>query len=327
MTERPRAVAILNPATGRRRADEVEALLRATLERRFDLTVLRTGYSGEARILARRAAESVPVVIAVGGDGTVSDVAAGVINTDSTLAIIPTGSTNVVARSLGIPLDVVDAARLLLRPLNVRRLDVATNDDRLTLHMAGAGFDAMMMRDARRNWKRAAAWVAYVPAALRHLSAGPWRFALVVDGEPLAVRARMVLIANGAFIINPWFRMGRGIAPDDGYLDVCVFAPPNFAAVVSLALWLLVGSVYRSRYFHQFRARDVRLTSSPPAPVELDGDFLGWNPLHLHLRPAALAVVVPATRARSAPPDGDVGDGGVTEASAAPGCTSAILSR
>ena len=293
MSPGPRAVAVLNPVTGRRRAGELEALLRATLERRFDLEIVRTGSPGEARALARRAAQHARIVIAVGGDGTVSDVASGVIDTGAALAIIPTGSTNVVARSLGIPLDPVTAARMLLRPLVVRRLDVATDGDRLTLHMAGAGFDALMLRDARRDWKRAAAWLAYVPSAVRHLSEPPWHFELCIDGVVHRVTAHMVLVANGAFIINRWFRMGRSIFPDDGILDVCVFAPTRRLGIATMALWVLVGSVDRSRYYHQFRGRDVLLSAVPPAPIELDGDFAGWTPVHFRMRAAALRVVVP----------------------------------
>lgn len=295
MSPRPRAVAILNPATGRRRAEEIEALLRATLERRFDLDVLRTGSPGDARLLAREAAKEARLIVAVGGDGTVSDVAFGVVDSDAVLAIIPTGSTNIVARSLGIPLHPVTAARLLLRPPALRYMDVAVSGDRLMLHMAGAGLDALTMRDARRDWKRLAAWLAYVPSAFRHLLEPPTAFSLMIDGTSVTVAARMVLIANGGFVINPWFRVGRSIRPDDGVMDVCIFAPPGPVGLATMALWLLAGSVDRSRHFLQYPAHEVWLSATPAAPIEIDGDYAGHGVLHLQLRPGVLPVVVPGT--------------------------------
>src|SRR5690606_18304550 len=99
LTTRPRATAIINPHTGRREAHELEAMLQSTLGRVYDVRVLRTGYPGEARDLARQSAKSSDVVLAVGGDGTVADVASGLVGSNTPLAIIPTGSANAVARS------------------------------------------------------------------------------------------------------------------------------------------------------------------------------------------------------------------------------------
>ncbi|WP_294083836.1 diacylglycerol kinase family protein [Sphaerobacter sp.] len=283
----------MNPCTGRREAHELEAMLQTTLGRVYDVRVLRTSFPGAARDLARQAAESSDVVLAVGGDGTVGDVASGLVGTNTPLAIIPTGSANAVARSLGIPLQPAAAARLLVRPHDRRTLDVARAGDRVVVHMAGSGYDALVMRDAQRSLKRLARWLAYVPPALKHLTAPRIQYRVTVDGETTEFAARMVLIANGAFVLDPWLRFGDDIRPDDGVLDVCVFDPPHLAATLTLGLWFLVGHVGRSRFARRLRGRSVRVEASPPAPVELDGDYAGTTPLEMTVCPAAIQVIVP----------------------------------
>lgn len=276
----------------------MEALLRATLERRYRLTVLRTGYPGAARDLARTAARESELVIAVGGDGTVADVASGVLDTDAVIGIIPTGSTNVIARSLGIPLQPARAARTLLRETVVRRFDVAVAADRVVVHIAGCGFDALMMRDVKHSHKRVARWLAYVPAALKHVNAPPADYRITIDGETKEITARMVLVANGSFIIDPWFQVGRNIRSNDGILDVCIYAPPDLWSAFTLSLWFVLGRVYRSRHFAQFRGRHIRIDASPPAAVELDGDYTGTTPLELQLRAGAIPILAPRAAPR-----------------------------
>lgn len=295
MTRRLRATAIVNPQTGRRGPDALAEMLRATLERRYALTIAETRHPNEAPALARAAAQDSDILIAVGGDGTVADVASGLLGTEAALAIVPTGSTNVIARGLGIPLNPRSAARLLLRPTERRRLDVALGGKRVMLHMAGCGFDALMMRDARRSLKRVAAWLAYVPPALKHLAGQPWNFEITLDGKTMTVDARMVLVANGSFVLGRWFEVGEDIRPDDGLLDVIIFSPRRPHEVATLCLWAALGQTARSRHVRQLRGTHVRIDATPSAPTELDGDYVGSTPLELRIEPAALQVIVPAS--------------------------------
>jgi YegS/Rv2252/BmrU family lipid kinase len=289
------ATAIINPTTGRRSADEVEALLREVLSRHMRLTIVRTRRSGDAISLGRAAARYSDLVIAVGGDGTVSEVANGMIGGHAQLAIIPTGSTNVVARSFNIPNEPRGAARALLGTVETRSLDVIKMQDRIAIHMVGCGFDAQMMGDAVPTLKRAAAWVAYVPAALKHVTGNPWTFTITIDDQTISTVAKMVLVANGSFVLDPRFEVGRGIRSDDGLLDLIVFTPPNFVATTEIASRLAIGRIDRSQYVQQFKGKSIRIESDPIAPVECDGDVVGVTPVEMAVVPAAIQLMVPVS--------------------------------
>lgn len=295
-----RVTAIVNPATGRRSADDVEAILREVLSPHFRLIVVRTRRSGDAVDLGRAAARESDFVIAVGGDGTVGEIATGILGTESKLAIVPNGSTNVIARSLNISQDPRRASRALLGRLRTRTIDVIRIDNRIALHMVGCGFDAKMMEDAAPTLKRTAAWFAYVPAALKHMSVRPWTFRITVDDRQISTDAKMVLVANGAFVLDPRFEVGRGIRPDDGLLDVIVFTPPNLAATTEIASRMAIGRIDRSNYVAQYTGKHVFIESDPPAPVECDGDVIGITPVTLDVLPDAISILVPAIEARYA---------------------------
>jgi YegS/Rv2252/BmrU family lipid kinase len=289
------ATAILNPMTGRRSADEIESLLREVLSPHMRLTIVRTRRSGDAISLGRAAARQSDLVIAVGGDGTVSEVAYGMLGGQAHLAIIPTGSTNVIARSFNIPNEPRRAARALLGAVEPKTIDVIEMDGRIAIHMVGCGFDAQMMGDAVPLLKRAAAWVAYVPAAIKHVTGSPWTFKITIDDQTISTVAKMVLVANGAFVLDPRFEVGRGIRSDDGMLDVVVFTPPNLAATTEIASRLAIGQIDRSQYVQQYKGKYVRIESDPIAPVECDGDVMGVTPVEMKILQAAMTLMVPVT--------------------------------
>lgn len=286
-------VVIINPETGRRQASDIERLVRRLLGDRFDLTVVRSRYPGDAGASASRLIDAADIFVAVGGDGTVSDVAGAVIGTQKLVGIVPTGSTNVIARNLGIPLSPRKAIQLLLGETDQRTIDAAVSGERVMLHMAGSGLDAVVMRDATRSLKRIAAWMAYVPPMMANLRRARWRFRLMLDGEELNCTAGLVLVANGGFILRPRFQAGEEIAADDGYLDVCIFSPDGLLQAWSIIFWLLLGRIQRSRHMRQIRVQTVSIDADPPAPIELDGDFAGFTPLELSIRPGAIRFIVP----------------------------------
>lgn len=290
---RRRAVAIVNPATGHRATQALLEQVRAVASgREVALDVCLTQRAGHAIELARGAADSADLLLAIGGDGTVSDVITGALEAGTPIGIIPAGSTNMVAKDLGVPLA-PRAATLLALAGEPRAFDVARAGRTTFVHMAGAGFDAEIMRRASSKWKRRVGWAAYLPPAVRQLRYPTFEATIVVDGAETRLPARVVLLALGGSFIAPWFRVGDGINRHDGFLDVCVFNPPNLPATLGTLAWIALGSPTRSRWQHQLRGRRVELCADRPVPFEVDGDYLGELPMVVEMLDRPARIVVP----------------------------------
>ena len=166
------------------------------------------------------------LVVAAGGDGTVSAVADALAGTETPLGIVPLGTANVLAGELGIPLDLEAACALLAGEHALARIDAMELAGKHYVTQVGVGLDAAMIRDTPGEHKRrfgrvAYLWTAATPAGRASSSR---RFTLTVDGVTTRPRAMQVLVANSGTLGSRPFRWGQDIRPDDGRLDVCVIA-------------------------------------------------------------------------------------------------------
>jgi len=265
-------------------------------QRQIDLRIERTTRPGHAIELAAGAIGEADTILAVGGDGTVSDVVTGSIGAGINVGIVPMGSTNIIARELGIPKDVNQAAAVAFGDGQVELIDVARAGQTTFMHMAGAGFDAAIMSDTPSRWKRRVGWLAYLPAAARHLNAPRFTAKLTIDGVQSEDPARLVLCAMGGAIVHPRFRVGDGIDRTDGVLDILVFDPPGFGSTLSCLGWIVAGQPGRSRWLSQRQGRNVILDADLQVPFEVDGDFVGYVPVEIAMLDDQARVLVPASK-------------------------------
>ena len=249
-------------------------------------------------LAAHLAARHARIVVAVGGDGTVADVASGIFGSAAALGIVPAGSTNITARSLGIPGSPYHAVSLLAGPHRLRQIDVGRSDGRSFLHVAGAGLDAEMFRRTNPIWKRRARWLAYLPPAIASLSLTASTVRLTTDHDQIEAKSQLVLVANGGSVIAPRFRLYPGIEPDDGVLDLLVFSPPDPIAVFSVLSQAGRMRLERSPHVRRWKVTQVRIEADPPLSVQLDGDVHGTTPREFALSPRSLSVVVPVESSR-----------------------------
>ncbi len=233
------------------------------------------------------------VVFACGGDGTVMACAGVLAGTEVALAVLPSGTGNLLATNLGLPSGVVDGVRAATAG-GRRRIDLGTCGQTHFTVMAGMGFDAQMIDGTSEALKRRIGWPAYVFAGLRHLRTRPMRVRIRLDGgTPLRRRARSVLIGNvgklqGGIPLLP------DAQPDDGWLDVAVLSPHTLGHWLAMA-WGVVRRRRDVRRMETFRARHVEVFSNRPQPRELDGDLIEPDrTLDVTIRPAALLLCVPA---------------------------------
>jgi YegS/Rv2252/BmrU family lipid kinase len=253
----------------------------------------------EIRRLTRKAAkDGCDVIIAVGGDGTVLQVATALSGTQVALAIVPTGTGNLLAGNLGIPHEPADAVRTALtgrpRRIDVGRLSVGGKRRAFTV-ACGAGFDADVMErtdsEDKGRWGR----FAYLASAL--IEGGNIRnvsHRITLDGVRSTTEAAQVLIANFGRV--PAGLKVRGVHADDGMLDVFIVRASGPLPAL-LAGWEALrttgdGGADGGRVFRA-KARKVRVETSPKRRVETDGSVVGRTPFTASIRPAALTVMVP----------------------------------
>jgi diacylglycerol kinase (ATP) len=250
--------------------------------------------SAEATDAARLVATTASIVVAVGGDGTVADVATGMLGSSAVLGIIPAGSTNITARSLGIPSNPKAAMAIVAGPHRRQRVDVGMSDDRCFLHIAGAGVDAEIFRTASHAWKRRFGWLAYLPPAASALRLTPSALVVTADDTVIEARSPLVLIANGGSAISPAFKLHPHIAVDDGWLDLLIFTATTPGQIAATLGRLGSQQLARSPHLIWHRAKRVAIAAEPPLPVELDGDTRGQTPREFTIVPASLEILAPA---------------------------------
>jgi diacylglycerol kinase family enzyme/membrane-associated phospholipid phosphatase len=244
---------------------------------------------GQAREAVLAGAE---VIFACGGDGTVTACASELAGTSAALAVVPSGTGNLLAANLDLPARPADAVAAATGS-GRRRLDVGVVGDRSFTVMAGMGFDAQMLRDAPEALKARLGWPAYAIAAARHLCETPMRVSISLDhAPPFARRARTVLVGNVGQL-QRGLRLLPAATPDDGLLDVAVLMPAKRRDWLPLA-WALIRRRPTAPVMETFQARHVEIHSDREQPRELDGELI--TPSHTltaDVRPAALWVCVP----------------------------------
>ena len=293
-----RAVAIVNPAT-RGNYKRIIELLELAAPRTTDFQVYLTEHAGHASALAQEHARKADVLIAVGGDGTVADVAAAVRGTPAALGIIPGGSTNIVARGMGIPTNAHSAARLVFEDHEVRAIDAGVGGDRTFLHMAGAGLDSNLFALARPELKRKVGWMAYLPAAIEALRRPMATYSVRSEEMTLEnVRSPLVLVANGSSVIAPQLQLDSRIKYDDGLLDVLFVTATTPIEMANVLARIAMRQMGGSPHVVSFTTRDVTIEATPDIPVQFDGDVVGTTPVRLKVDPRSVQIIVPQPKGK-----------------------------
>lgn len=288
---RRRYVVIVNPAT-RGNAEVLLSAVRAAAPAWASLDIhFTTGEPIATDLFGSE--EDLAAIVAIGGDGTVADVAQVIGDFDVPLGIVPGGSTNIIARNLRIPASPAESARALFQDNRELRIDVGLCNGRRFLHMAGAGFDSRLFMATNRRLKRHFGWLAYLPGAAQSVMLPPADFTLRVDHVTVDIVSPMILVANGAAVIHPAFPIYPGIRSDDGWLDIVAFSATRLDQMVESLARLATRSLDRSPYAFHLRGRSVSMTSDPPMPLQIDGDVIGETPATFAIAERALRILVP----------------------------------
>jgi len=285
---------IVNPVSGRRgrRGGEARvALARRILDAcRIDAEVVATRAPGHgAELAAALLAAGADLIVAWGGDGTINEVARGLVFTDTALALVPAGSGNGFARALGVPRGAAAAlAHALSHP--ARRIDAGSLGGRFFVNVAGVGLDAeVAARFGRRGTRRGP--IPYLSIALQTgMRYRSLEYVIHLPDDRFTARALIVALAN-----SPQYGNGAIVAPnasvDDGLLDLVVVHDRSLVGRFATAGRLFTRSLHRAPGVEMRRVTHVRIEANVPLRFHADGDpFAGGHHLDGAVQPGALTI-------------------------------------
>lgn len=289
-----------NGTSGRGAGDRLWPQVEKRLQSRFPgggIEVIQTSSAEDLVLQAERAvAQGVEVVVAGGGDGTINAVMQALVGSDSALAVIPLGTGNDFARTLGIDSNIDRAVETLAIGRSVQ-IDVARwrqgERSGYFLNVAGCGFDAAVAATINNGVRRLRGKPAYLYAILSTLFRyRPVHLSLRADGVEREANAMLCAIANAQS-----YGAGLRVAPmaslQDGLLDlVIVGSLGRFEFLLNLPKVLSGKHLDHPKVSH-LAFRNLRITSSPPSPFLIDGELLGSEPVEIEVVPRALRVLVP----------------------------------
>jgi YegS/Rv2252/BmrU family lipid kinase len=286
-------VFVVNPHSGTDRIKAIQSVIDAGIDAaKYTCEIQYTERPKHGTELAREAASrGAYAVVAVGGDGSVADVAIGLAGSDTALGIIPKGSGNGMARTLGLPLQ-EEAAIRVLNGGHARQIDVGYVNDKMFVSNAGVGFDALISKKFAQSTKRGLQAYAWLVARYLWLYK-EWEWQITIDGRQMTETAFLVNVANGQ-----QFGYNFKIAPDadftDGWLDVTIIRKfPKILGGV-LALQAMYGNIKRSRYVRHYRAQEITISHPDLKLMQTDGDAHACTSrLLFRVAPGALKVILP----------------------------------
>lgn len=286
---------IYNPAAGTRRREAFQRKLAAFVARHGERFELRTTSGpGHAVELAREAAATgCAAAVAVGGDGTMNEVARGLVGTPCALGLVPRGSGNGLARHLGIPLDSTRALDLLLAPvLSLRPIDTGDANGHLFLNVMGVGFDAEVASRFAQSRRRG--FLTYLRIVLQALGGiRPTRYQIAANRGETSIDALLIAVAN-----SPQYGNGAAIAPgaaiDDGRLDLVAVGDLSRVAAIGLASRLFRGNFDTHPRVRRFLAPRYSIRRAQEGLIHLDGEPRTTGAtVEVCVHPRSLRVIVP----------------------------------
>lgn len=231
------------------------------------------------------------IAIACGGDGTVSQVAAAIIERKIPLGIVPAGSTNMIAKVSNIPSNADRAVQLIFGSHRRELIDAGQSGERLLLHLGGAGIDARIFIGANPKLKRYFRWAAYVPPAVTGAFADQTEFTVTVDTQVIQIRSSLVLVANSAQLLHSKIHLVDSVSRDDGLFDVLIYTARNPFELAGAGVVSLVGLLETTGQVIRMRGKSIKIEAEPPVPTELDGEVVGETPLEIEVLPRAIELI------------------------------------
>jgi len=293
--KKPSVFVVHNPVAGTSDPATVHSEIEKHLADRDYQIYETTGEENVREVVRNALQDGYRTIWAAGGDGTVSAVANALVKGDIPLGIVPLGSGNILAKELGIPLDLAAACELLTGAHRTRMLDVLCVSEDYFVLSVSTGISALMITETAREQKRKLGQLAYLLNGIRIILAKSlWPFVVLVDGELLLVRASEVIAANIGLIGYKPIRLGTQILPDDGQVDLCRVRVDSVQRLFSVINGVLSGQQDRLKEMTCNSASEfIEIHSRRKIPVQGDGENIGFTPVRIEVVSKSLPVLVP----------------------------------
>ncbi|MBY0245286.1 MAG: diacylglycerol kinase family lipid kinase [Sphingobacteriaceae bacterium] len=284
---------VINPISGGKSKKDLPTLIHNFLNlEKFNPSYVFTEYEGHATELTAEALKNgIDIAVAVGGDGTINEVATAVVKTDKILGIIPLGSGNGLARFLKIPLSVKSAIEVI-NQLKTDKIDTALLNDKPFFNMAGVGFDAHISHVFAGNSKRGLS--TYIKLGFSEiLDYKPQAYQINIDGVDYHQSAFAISIANSSQYGNN-VHISPLASVKDGWLDVCIIKPFELYKMPLFAMRVLVKNAEKSNMLDIIKAKKIQISMAKPSAIHLDGEPSGFtSSMNIEIKENSLNVLIP----------------------------------
>ncbi|HVF25547.1 MAG TPA: diacylglycerol kinase family protein [Anaerolineales bacterium] len=297
--QKPKTFIVVNPVAGVSQSETVREKIGSALQPKeipFEIYET-TGKDNFKQIIRNAVQEGFKVVIVAGGDGTLSGVVDGLVDTQIPLLILPTGTWNALAQALNIPLEFDAAMDLLFQEHRIQTIDAMQIDKNYYVLSVSAGVGARTLKDVKREEKRRFGRLAELRSAIVNvLEFRSHTFDVKIDGTFTKFRASELLVSNSSILGIKALQLDPDIRMDDGKLNVCRIYANSIAEYLRLAASMLRGDQKHNWNIVCMEAlQEVEIHCKERLPVQGDGDLIGKLPITVKIHPKAVQIVTPAS--------------------------------
>ncbi len=295
--EKPKTFIVVNPVAGVSQPEQVREKIESALQAReipFEIYET-TGNDNFRQIIRNAIQQGFKLVIAAGGDGTLSGVVDGLVDTQIPLLLLPTGTWNALAQALDIPLQIDAALELLFQEHRIRTIDAIEVNQSYYVLSVSAGVGARTMEGVKREEKRRFGRLADLRSAIVHaLEFRSYNFEVKIDGKFTKFRASELMVANSSILGLKILQLDPDIRMDDGKLNVCRIYANSISEYLKLAASMLRGDQQHGWNLLCVEAlQEVEIHCREKLPVQGDGELIGKLPVKVKIHPKAIQIVTP----------------------------------
>lgn len=283
---------LINPKSGKgSKHDTAKVIVDFFNQHRHTHQIFYTEYPGHARELANKLTAKNQVIVAVGGDGTIHEIADGLKGSQGCLGLLPAGSGNGLARHLGVSMDLKIALEQLISS-RIVQMDLLTINGKLSINIGGIGFDGFIAKEFTNQTSRGLS--GYVRLIVQNFfSYREFEYDLELDQQSISGKAFSIAFCNGSQYGNQ-ARIASEASVTDGLMDIVVIRKPRLFQIPKLVFQVMRGKLNSGEFVQLYKGQDVNVRLKQSIDLQLDGEFAGTVEMFgVQVIPKALNILRP----------------------------------